>query len=221
MIVPFLRFEGPFLGRYSCINPQLLVKILFYLHSYCVGGIFPLKQKPPHDLWAPSTHHIWEEEFPSPSHCYLACLRLPATSEGAWKKTGWFLPSSLTVAWWPSDSRQYFQFCFVFFMQNIPNYLLYLNHSCLPGQLQGPPLIYVSGCMVFGLCSSLCAIDKASHSHSAGAAISSWCHENIYKCKLPLYFPFCHSHYQMHQIHCEFENKKRKKEAKNQKSREK
>lgn len=25
-------------------------------------------------------------------------------------------------------------------MQNIPNYLLYLNHSCLPGQLHGPPL---------------------------------------------------------------------------------
>lgn len=172
-----------------------------------MGGIFPLKQKPPHDLWAPSAHHIWEEEFPVPPTATWApaWLRKAATSEGAWKKIGWFSPSSLTVAWWASES-QYFQFCFAFFMQNISNYLLYLNYSCLPGQLHGLPLVCVSGCMVSGLCSSLCAIDKVSHSHSAGAAISTWCLESIYKCKLPLYFPFCHNHYQMHQIHCEFEN---------------
>lgn len=141
---------------------------------------------------------------------------------------GWFLPSSLTLAWWPSDSRQYFQFCFALFTQNIPNYLLYLNHSFLPDQLHGPPLIRVSGCVVLAdvpsfvllvkshihiahiqvyIC-AICAIDKVSYS---SAAISNGCHESTFNCKLPLYFPFCHSHYQTHQIHCEFENKKRKK----------
>lgn len=68
----------------------------------------------------------------SPSHCHLACLRLPATSEGAWKKISWFLPSSLTVAWWPSDSHQYFQFCFAFFYAKCPKLLAVLKSFLSP-----------------------------------------------------------------------------------------
>lgn len=211
MTIPFLRFEGPFHGRYSYMNPWLLVKVNFRLslQLLCMGGIFPPKQKPPHDLWASSVHHIWEEEFPIlPTATWVpVCLRLSVTSEGAWKKNGWFLHSLLTVAWWPSI----LSILFCIFYTKYPKLLAVLKSFLSARSTSWTSTGCVSGCMVSSLCSSLCAIDKVSHSHSAGATISSWCHEHIYKCKLLLYFPFWHSDYQMHQIHSEFENKKRKK----------